>query len=230
MLVELPEDGEVVASAPAEPASEPARAAVVDVEPEEQMPASPMTLQDGIRVVQRAFGETAAPLRWPMYVRQAKQFLKNAVEGFDERKYGFASVVDLLRAAGKEGVLRIDRDRQGAIRVFPGPNLAVKLAAPGDDEDDAAIPVERVGEPPIVEAEPIDVQPEGEAVETHAEVEAVAVEAESVTAEPHVTEPKGARKRSRKTSAPKGKSSRPRGRKTTRSKAVAADKTERRAQ
>ena len=45
-----------------------------------------------------------------MYVRQAKQFLATAIEGFDERKYGFASVVDLLRAAGKEGVLR-DRAR-----------------------------------------------------------------------------------------------------------------------
>ena len=59
-----------------------------------------------------------------MYVRQAKQFLRTAIEGFDERKYGFASVVDLLRAAGKEGVLRIERDRQGAVRVFPGANLA----------------------------------------------------------------------------------------------------------
>jgi uncharacterized protein (TIGR00288 family) len=228
MLVELPEDGEVVTAAPAEPASEPARATVVDVEPEEQMPASPMTLQDGIRVVQRAFGETAAPLRWPMYVRQAKQFLKNAVEGFDERKYGFASVVDLLRAAGKEGVLRIDRDRQGAIRVFPGPNLAAKPAAPVDGEDEAAVPVERVAEPPIVDAEPVDVQPEGDAVETDADV-AVAVEAGPVTAEPHVTEPRGARKRSRKTSAPKAKSSKPRGRKTARSKSVAADKASRNA-
>src|SRR4029434_8741393 len=67
--------------------------------------------------------------RWPMYVRQAKQFLRNAIDGFDERKYGFVSVVDLLRAAGKEGVLRIERDRQGAVRVFPGPNVS---AQPGD--------------------------------------------------------------------------------------------------
>ena len=66
-----------------------------------------------------------------MYVRQAKQFLRNAIEGFDERKYGFASVVDLLRAAGKEGVLRIERDRQGAIRVFPGANLGAKPRAGG---------------------------------------------------------------------------------------------------
>ena len=62
-----------------------------------------------------------------MYVRQAKQFLRNAIDAFDERKYGFASVVDLLRAAGKEGVVRIERDRQGAVRVFPGPNLMPKV-------------------------------------------------------------------------------------------------------
>ena len=53
-----------------------------------------------------------------------------AIEGFDERKYGFASVVDLLRAAGKEGVFRIERDRQGAVRVFPGANLVPEV---GDD-------------------------------------------------------------------------------------------------
>ena len=93
------------------------------------MPASPMTMQDGIRAVQQAIHDAQTPPRCPMYVRQAKQFLRTAIEGFDERKYGFASVVDLLRAAGKEGVLRIERDRQGAVRVFPGPNLVVKACA-----------------------------------------------------------------------------------------------------
>ena len=66
-----------------------------------------------------------------MYVRQAKQYLRNAIEGFDERNYGFASVVDLLRAAGKEGVLRVERDRQGAVRVFAGPKLAAPPRAAG---------------------------------------------------------------------------------------------------
>ena len=87
-----------------------------------------MTMQDGIRAVQQAFTQAPTPPRWPMYVRQAKQFLRNAIENFDERKYGFASVVDLLRAAGKEGVVRIERDRQGAVRVFPGTNLQPKTA------------------------------------------------------------------------------------------------------
>jgi hypothetical protein len=88
-----------------------------------------MSMQDGIRAVHQAIAEAPTPPRWPMYVRQAKQFLRNTIEGFDERKYGFVSVVDLLRAAGKEGVLRIERDRQGAVRVFPGPNLSVKPAS-----------------------------------------------------------------------------------------------------
>jgi hypothetical protein len=71
-----------------------------------------------------------------MYVRQAKQFLRNAIAGFDERSYGFASVTDLLRAAGKEGVLRVDRDRQGAVRVFAGPKLtAIAMGLPVDEPE-----------------------------------------------------------------------------------------------
>src|SRR5215211_4923606 len=122
------------------------------------MPASPMSIQDGIRAVQQAFAQAATPPRWPMYVRQAKQFLRNAIENFDERKYGFASVVDLLRAAGKEGVLRIERDRQGAVRVFPGPNLVAKAAAPRFDEPvdldetvDVEVPQQAVVDAPVVE-------------------------------------------------------------------------------
>jgi hypothetical protein len=99
------------------------QASATDEDADEVPTPSPMSMQDGVKAVQDAF---AGATRWPMYVRQAKQILKNTIDGFDERKYGFASVVDLLRAAGKEGVLRIERDRQGAIRVFPGPQLAQK--------------------------------------------------------------------------------------------------------
>ncbi|HET9192154.1 MAG TPA: NYN domain-containing protein [Vicinamibacterales bacterium] len=134
---------------------------------DEQMPVSPMSLQDGIRAVQRAFSETP-PARWPLYVRQAKQHLRSAIDGFDERKYGFASVVDLLRAAGKEGVLKVERDRQGAIRLFPGVNLAAKSAVPVEEpeildvEDEVYAPVpeaeiisEPVADPPILDGEAV---------------------------------------------------------------------------
>jgi len=144
-------------------------------EDEETMPASPMTMQDGIRAVQQAINQAATPPRWPMYVRQAKQFLRSAIEGFDERKYGFASVVDLLRAAGKEGVLRIERDRQGAVRVFPGANLAqprplsprAEEPVEIDETIDVEVPMpavvaesheveEVVVAPPIVDAEAVE--------------------------------------------------------------------------
>jgi hypothetical protein len=173
-------------------------------EEEESLPPSPMTMQDGIRAVQTAFSGPTPP-RWPMYVRQAKQFLRNAIEGFDEKNYGFASVVDLLRAAGKEGVLRIERDRQGAIRAFAGPKLTAPAAQP--------VEAEQVAELPIVDAEPV-VEP--------------AVEAPVVEATPVETPAKPARRR--RTAKPKAEAaaSRPkrtpaRARKTVRTKDAAAD-------
>ena len=36
--------------------------------------------------------------------------MRNSIDGFDERKYGCTSIVELLRAAQKDGVLRIERD------------------------------------------------------------------------------------------------------------------------
>jgi hypothetical protein len=75
---------------------------------------------DGIREVRRLFQSAQNPPRWPMYIRQAKQFLRNVDASFDERKFGFASLVDLMRACQREGLFRIERDRQGVMRIFPG--------------------------------------------------------------------------------------------------------------
>jgi uncharacterized protein (TIGR00288 family) len=234
MLVEAREDGagvgseaeEISAPAPERHAETASRqpAQVPGPEPredddEEAMPASPMTMQDGIRAVQRAIHEAQTPPRFPMYVRQAKQFLRSTIEGFDERKYGFASVVDLLRAAGKEGVLRIERDRQGAVRVFPGPNLASRPAprfpepVELDETIDVEVPqqavqdspaeeaVEEVIETPIIEPEPV-----AEPVE-----ETVIAEAEAVVEE------KPKRTRARKTTSARGaKTAKPRARKSAR--------------
>jgi len=181
-----PADGEPIAEAPAEPTpSPPAAPLVYDVEDEDEeaMPASPMSMQDGIRAVQQAFSQSANPPRWPMYVRQAKQFLRNAIAGFDERKYGFASVVDLLRAAGKEGVLRLERDRQGAVRVFPGVNLAGR-PAPQRPIDGAF--EESTDEPVIELDEQVDVPVPPERVTDAADVTIEAVAAE--VAEPPVVD------------------------------------------
>ena len=64
-----------------------------------------------------------------MYLRNVKQILRQATPSFDERAYGFANLVDLLRAAQKDGLVRVDRDRQGVIRVFQG-NLTTPEPTP----------------------------------------------------------------------------------------------------
>jgi hypothetical protein len=206
----------------------------VDLE-EEQMPASPMSMQDGIRAVQQALTQGPTPPRWPMYVRQAKQFLRNAIEGFDERKYGFASVLDLLRAAGKEGVLRLERDRQGAVRVFPGVNLAPKVARADIPVEGLPVDVEEVEQQTDVEvaAEPSaqagEVVPEPVAEPPIVDVEPMSGEEEAPPLAGETPTRKGGRKR--KTAAPPRasraakapKPAKPRGRKTARGKSEAAN-------
>jgi len=75
---------------------------------------------EGIERIRSMFANASPQPRWPMYVRQVKQYIRSHDEGFDERKYGFATIVDFLRASQREGVFRIERDRQGVMRVFPG--------------------------------------------------------------------------------------------------------------
>jgi len=74
------------------------------------------SLGDGVALVRRVLTEAKTQPRWPMYPRQFKQFLRTAQPDFDERKYG--SIADLMRACQKDGLLRLERDRQGALRVF----------------------------------------------------------------------------------------------------------------
>jgi hypothetical protein len=95
---------------------------------------------DGIREVRRLFQSAQNPPRWPMYIRQAKQFLRNVDMSFDERKYGFASLVDLMRACQRDGLFRIERDRQGVMRLFPG-NVMQTDAAIEDSRGNVAEPV-----------------------------------------------------------------------------------------
>ena len=234
MLVESREEGasdvvEDVATPErvVEPVVRPTAAAAVPVQEaredddEESMPASPMTMQDGIRAVQRAIHEAAPPPRFPMYVRQAKQFLRNAIEGFDERKYGFASVVDLLRAAGKEGVLRIERDRQGAVRVFPGPNLAARPAprfqepVELDETVDVEVPQQAVSDAPVVEESVEEVGQEVTEPPPIVEAESVQEVQAEAAVEEIVVEEKPKRGRARKTTASRAvKSAKPRARKS----------------
>jgi uncharacterized LabA/DUF88 family protein len=80
----------------------------------------PPRMAEAIAEVRRLFQSAPNPPRWPMYVRQVKQFLRGVDPTFDERKYGFASLNDLLRGCQKDGLFRMERDRQGVVRFFQG--------------------------------------------------------------------------------------------------------------
>ena len=73
-----------------------------------------------------------------MYIRQLKQYLRAVDATFDERKYGFETLGDLMRACQRDGVLRIERDRQGGMRIFPGTLTPVAGdAAPMQDDPES---------------------------------------------------------------------------------------------
>jgi uncharacterized LabA/DUF88 family protein len=99
---------EGVAAAPA-PASSPRVPREID-------PATAEAIAEGVELVRNLLADPPQPPRWPMYLRQIKQFIRASHPDFDDRKYG--SIVDLMRACQKEGLIKLERDRQGGLRVF----------------------------------------------------------------------------------------------------------------
>jgi uncharacterized LabA/DUF88 family protein len=84
------------------------------------VPPSAEQTEDCVRALREAFQNARVPPHWPMYVRNVKQYVKNAAPGFDERRFGFANFLEALRAAQRGSLLRLERNRQGILRVFPG--------------------------------------------------------------------------------------------------------------
>ena len=99
----------------------------------------------------RAIIAAAAHARWPMYLRNLKQILRQADGGFDERRYGYGGLMDLLRALQKEGVVRVERDRRGGLRVFQG-QTAQRPSAPQLPQPDVEAEVAEIDAIEAVEA------------------------------------------------------------------------------
>ena len=109
--------------------TEESQAAQTDGEPQG---AEPMVTSEPVRATESAEAGVARATaiigaatgaRWPMYLRNVKQILRQAEGGFDERRYGFGGLMDLLKALQRDGVVRIERDRRGGLRVFQGQDL-----------------------------------------------------------------------------------------------------------
>jgi uncharacterized LabA/DUF88 family protein len=116
----------------------------------------------------------ATNARWPMYLRNVKQILRQAEGGFDERRYGFGGLMDLLKALQRDAFVRIERDRRGGLRVFQGQALQTvartqpMTGLPRDVED-----VE------VVEGEPVETPP-GEVIEAREPAETERADAEPI--------------------------------------------------
>jgi uncharacterized LabA/DUF88 family protein len=138
VLVELADGNGRLRAEDAPPAASPSPSAApaepqdVDLSPP---PGGEPRAADGIREVRRIFQAAQNPPRFPMYVRQAKQFMRAVDPTFDERRFGFGNLQDLLRACQREGLFRIERDRQGVIRLFAG-NIMQPGSAPPEPDDD----------------------------------------------------------------------------------------------
>jgi len=111
--------------------------------------------RDGLRLMTQAFSRSDANPRFPMYVRQVKQFIKTFDESFDERRYGFTGMLDALRFGQREGLFRLDRDRRGGVRVHPG---AQYLTLTQSSEVAPAADVLATGESPQDGPLPLDVE------------------------------------------------------------------------
>jgi hypothetical protein len=157
-------------------------------QPQAQTPPGDPALQgEGYKAMERVFLRPGAVTRWPLYLRQAKAVLRAGDETFDERRYGFAGLVEALRFGQREGLFRLDRDRQGVLRVYPGQLLqalaggeARRDDAPADADAQAPLPLAPAPAEPapqrFIEEDARALAAAPEAIGTEAEVEAEAAE------------------------------------------------------
>ncbi len=91
--------------------------------------------EEGVEVVRKAFDKSEKVPKWPLYLRSMKQFIKASDPDFDERAFGFSGLQDLARHAQKAGLFRLERNRQGVLRIFPGDELERMLKPPTETSD-----------------------------------------------------------------------------------------------
>jgi uncharacterized LabA/DUF88 family protein len=105
------------ARAPEPPVEETVSAVRMEIEPtsgsREQRPP-----EEAVELLRRAaerIGETRGGR--PTYVRHLAQALRAVDPDFDETRYGFRTLTELMHVGAREGIFKMQRDRQGAWRV-----------------------------------------------------------------------------------------------------------------
>ena len=195
---------EAEAGPPPQPEAAPVLA---ESRPETHAPAAePVQSGQAIALLRKIFANGKGNVRWPMYLRSFKQLLRAADPSFDEQAFGFGSVYDLVRQAQREGLLRIERNRKGILRIFPGDNFPQAVPEEPVLQEQPPAPVE-VPEPEVIEAAVEEVPPES-VPELAAEPVAVPIPVEEPAPEPPPRKPRAPRPRkSASTRQPKQKKS-----------------------
>lgn len=118
-------EGEEGASAEAAPADGEVPAPRADAPPAGGKPAEEALAL--LRTALEKLGEQRSGK--PLYVRHLAQGLRAVDPEFDETAYGFRTLTELMHLGQREGLLRMQRDRQGAWRVTPTTGEAVAPAS-----------------------------------------------------------------------------------------------------
>jgi len=140
LLVEL-KDGES-SPAPAAAAAVVTREVVTEVGPQDIPAPAPTAAASATMAIRPILEQIGSKPHWPMYLRSFKHFLRSVDPSFDERRHGFGNIHDLARQAQREGLIRIERIRQGILRIYPG-----------DQFPQALLDKPPVEETPVLEAE-----------------------------------------------------------------------------
>lgn len=109
--IPVPTEAIAETAAPAEQAS----AAEIPAQTAPVLPSS-----EASKVLEEQLRDSKTKPHWPMYLRTFKQLLRSLQPPFDERLYGFSSMYDLVRQAHRDGLIHVERNRQGILRIFPG--------------------------------------------------------------------------------------------------------------
>jgi uncharacterized protein (TIGR00288 family) len=127
---------------PEEPPTVPAEVDAAAAEPVETPAAeaavNPVRRAEAFALLKQALAAASAkaPHR-PLYMRHVLQGLRSVEKDFDEKQYGFRRVLDLLHEAQKDGLLRLQRDRKGALRIFPAASDTEQVSA---RDEEPAVP------------------------------------------------------------------------------------------
>jgi uncharacterized LabA/DUF88 family protein len=181
-------------SEPDRPAGEPV-AAVATPEAPEGVPAPPaeavleaatLDRSAGLEKLRTALSRAVKGPSRPLYMRHVLKALRAEEKDFKEQSYGFRNLLDLLHFGERQGVLRLERDRRGVLKIFPTAQAATPTAAE---------PAVVVGEPSVA-AEPTA----GETIEEAAVLSQPPLEAAPIEPFPPeaVTEAKARRPRAKR--------------------------------